>query len=58
MKLDQLLMPRLRINSRRIKDLNVRHETIKNLEENIGSKISDISHSNIFADIPPRARGT
>ena len=41
-----------------IKDLNVRPETIKILEENIGSKISDIPHSNIFSDTSPQVRET
>ena len=36
--------------------LNISHDTIKILEENIGSKISDIEHSNIFANISPTAR--
>ena len=40
------------------KDLNVRPETIKILEENIGSKISDIAHSNILSDISPQSRET
>ena len=45
-----------KINSRWIKDLNISHDTIKVLEENIGRKMSDIPHSNIFADISPMAR--
>ena len=44
------------MNSRWIKDLNTSHDIIKVLEENIGRKISDIPHSNIFTDISPRAR--
>ena len=45
-----------KINSRWIKDLNISHNTIKVLEENIGRKISDIPHSIIFTDMSPRAR--
>ena len=41
-----------------IKDLHVRHETIKILGENKGSKISDIAHRNILLDISFQARGT
>ena len=58
MKLDQLFSPYTRINSKWIKDLNVRLNTIKTLEENIGGKISGVAHSNNLSDIPPQARET
>ena len=45
--------PHTRINSKWINDLNVRHEIIKIVEENIGSKISDIAHNNILSNISP-----
>ena len=57
MKIDHQLTPYTRINSKWTKDLNISCDTIKVQVENIGSKISDIPHSNIFADISPRARG-
>ena len=56
MKLEHQLTPYTKINLRWIKDLNVSCDTIKVLEEHIGRKISDISHSNIFTDMSPRTR--
>ena len=56
MKLAHFLIPYTKISSNWIKDLNVRPEAIKNLEENISSDFFDVSHSNIFLDRPPKAR--
>ena len=53
-KLEQSLTPYIKINSKWIKYLNIRLDTIKLLEENIGQILSDINHSNIFSDPPLR----
>ena len=54
MRLEHFLTPYTNINTKLIKYLNVKPETIKLLEENIGKTLSDINHRRILYDPPPR----
>ena len=54
MKLEHFLIPYTKINSKWIKDLNVRPETIKLLEESISKTLSDMNHSRALYDPPLR----
>ena len=54
MKLEHSITPYTKINSKWIKDLNVRLDNIKLLEENLVRTLFDINHSKVFFDSPPR----
>ena len=54
MKVDHFLTPFTKINSKWMKDLNVRQNTIKTLEEKTGKNLFDLSHSNFFLDVSPK----
>ena len=54
-KLEHTLSPDTKINSKWLKDLNIKHDTIKLLDEIIGKTFSDINHTNVFLGQSPKA---
>ena len=58
MKLDHSLAPDTKINSKWVKDLNVRQDSIKILEENTGNTLFELGHSNFLQDASTKAKET
>ena len=56
MKLEHSLTPYTKINSKWFKDLNIKHDTVKLLKENIGRALFNINCSNIFLDQSPKSK--
>ena len=56
MKLEHTLTPNIKINSKWLKDLNIRHDTIKLLEENTGKTFSGMCHTNVFLGQSPKTK--